>query len=111
MRATVKAMAQPKGRKAVLAVLETKLKEAFRSSLDREALEIEPLADPVDQVCSGVNREMTVKRLNQNARLIQDLRLAVDKVHSEEFGICEHCEEPIGEQRLNAIPWARLCLK
>src|SRR5689334_8952828 len=111
MRAKVKAIDRPKGRPAVLAVLEAKLKEALRSSVDRQELEIEYLADPDDQVTSDIDREMAVKRLNHKARLIQDLRSAIDKVHSGTFGICEQCEEPIGQPRLHAIPWARLCLK
>src|SRR5690349_11268104 len=97
MRAKVKAMDKPVSRKAVLDVLETKLKETLRRSADRKELEIGYEADPIDQVCSGMDREMTVKKLSQNAQLIQDLRSAIEKVYSNEFGICEQCEEPVGQ--------------
>jgi RNA polymerase-binding transcription factor len=111
MRARVKVIDRPMSRKAVLDVLEAKLKDALRHSADRKELEIEYQADPVDQVCSGIDREMTVKRLNQRTQLIQDLRSAIERVHSSQFGVCERCEQPIGQQRLRAIPWARFCVK
>jgi RNA polymerase-binding transcription factor DksA len=74
-------------RKAVLEVLEAKLKEALRNSAHRKELEIQYQADPVDQVCSRIDREMTVKRLNLEAQLIQDLRSAIARFHSNGFGI------------------------
>jgi RNA polymerase-binding transcription factor len=111
MRARVKVIDRPMSRKAVLDVLEAKLKETLRHSADRKELEIDYQADPVDQVCSGMDREMTVKRLTQRSQLIQDLHSAIERIHSEEFGICEQCEQPISQQRLHAIPWARLCVK
>src|ERR1041384_5149531 len=111
MRGKLWSITVPNAGKAVLSVLEAKLTEALRSGAERERLEIEYLADPADQVSSGIDREMTVNRLNQKAQLMYELRAAIDRVHSGEFGICEQCEEAIGQQRLNAIPWARLCVR
>ena len=35
---------------------------------------------------------------------------ALAKIDDGTFGTCEVCGKPIGEDRLAAIPWARLCI-
>ena len=35
---------------------------------------------------------------------------ALAKIESGSYGRCEVCGKPIGEDRLAAIPWARLCI-
>jgi DnaK suppressor protein len=111
MSAKVTTIGRLKRRKRVLAVLEAKLKELLRSSAERQELEIENLADPLDQVRCVVDRDIAVRSLNQKSQLIQEVRSAIGKVRSETFGICEECEAAIAPQRLDAIPWARLCVK
>src|SRR5437762_5304001 len=111
MDAMVTTVDRANSRTAVLESLEMKLRGLLGSSAERQELEIEYLADPLDQVRSGVDRDMAVKRLNQRAELIQELRSAIEKGQSETFGICDECEGPIAPQRLAAIPWARLCVK
>jgi DnaK suppressor protein len=41
-------------------------------------------------------------------RLIQE---ALDRIHSGDYGTCLNCEEPIPAKRLEAVPWARYCVK
>jgi len=41
-------------------------------------------------------------------RLVEE---ALDRLDSGDFGICLCCEEPIAAKRLEAIPWARHCVK
>jgi len=111
MSVKVTTIGRPKRPKKVLAVLEAKLRELLHSSAERQELEIDNLADPLDQVRSVVDRDIAVRSLNQKAQSIQEVRSAIDKVQSETFGICEECEAGIAPQRLDAIPWARLCVK
>src|SRR3982074_565669 len=41
---------------------------------------------------------------------LADIELALRKLDGGSYGICEECGKPIGEERLNAKPWARLCI-
>jgi RNA polymerase-binding transcription factor DksA len=41
---------------------------------------------------------------------LADIELALRKVGDGSYGICEECGKPIGEERLAAKPWARLCI-
>jgi len=92
------------------ATLESKLEDLLSSGGDREGLEIEQLADPLDQVRSSTDRDMAVETLNQRARSIHDIQSALARIEDGSYGLCERCEEPIPAKRLDALPWARMCV-
>lgn len=92
------------------AVLESKLKELLGVSRERDELRIEYLADPIDQVKSNADREMARQRIDQQTRLIHEFQSALAKIKEGTYGFCEQCEEPIPRQRLDAVPWAHLCV-
>jgi DnaK suppressor protein len=48
-----------------------------------------------------------VRALRSNLR---DVERALSKVETGTFGICERCGEPISTERLEALPWAELCI-
>ena len=35
---------------------------------------------------------------------------ALERMEEGTYGICEKCGKPIGEERLEALPWATLCI-
>jgi RNA polymerase-binding transcription factor DksA len=41
---------------------------------------------------------------------LADIEVALRKLGNGSYGICEECGKPIGEERLAAKPWARLCI-
>lgn len=52
--------------------------------------------------------------LDRNHRDYEQLRLieeALERLQSGEYGICEDCQEPIPGKRLQAIPWAKYCVR
>jgi DnaK suppressor protein len=92
------------------AILESKLEELLGFPLERDELQIEQMADPLDQVKSSVDRDLAVQQIDQQARLIRDIRSALTKIEEDSYGQCEHCEHAIPGKRLDVIPWARLCV-
>jgi DnaK suppressor protein len=92
------------------AALEAKLVELMGGALGREELQIEKLADPLDQIKSSTDREMAVQRLNHQSRLVSDVQTALAAIDEGTYGVCEDCEEAIPRKRLDAVPWARLCV-
>lgn len=90
--------------------LENRLHELVGPSHTLELLQVESLADPLDQVVSNTEREIVGQQLDSEAHLIKDIRSAVDKIENGVYGECEGCQEPIGLRRLDAVPWARLCV-
>ncbi len=92
------------------ASLQSKLSELQGASRNAEELQVEYLADPLDQVRSNTDREMAVQRLNLQTRLIHDVESAIAKIDEGLYGLCEQCEEPIARKRLDIMPWARQCV-
>ena len=41
---------------------------------------------------------------------IEEIDAALIRIEEGSYGVCEICGEPIGAERLSAIPWARLCI-
>jgi DnaK suppressor protein len=89
------------------------LEKALRETLGgfhREELEIEPMADPLDVVRWSMEREIAGRTLDQKAHRVREIRAALDRLGEGAFGTCERCEKPIGQKRLDAVPWATLCV-
>ena len=64
IQVTTIAALEIKRRKAALG---SRLKELLHVSFEREELRIENLADPLDQVRSGMDREMAVQQVDHEA--------------------------------------------
>ena len=88
-----------------------KLHELLSAVRNRQDLLIETLADPLDSVRSTAERELAVDRLDHQARLIHEVESALESIGDGSYGMCERCEQAIPVARLNAVPWARLCVK
>ena len=41
---------------------------------------------------------------------LREVERALDKLLVGGYGTCERCGQPIGDDRLEAIPWATLCI-
>lgn len=93
------------------AVLEKKLGELTGVFQDRSELTVETSPDALDTIQMTTDREVCVERMNISAQILSDVRAALESVNNGSYGICEDCDEPISPRRLNAIPWARVCVK
>jgi DnaK suppressor protein len=58
------------------------------------------------------HEEFVSMRLNRldytQLRLIDE---ALDRIASGDYGVCLSCEEDIPDKRLNALPWAKYCVR
>ena len=48
------------------------------------------------------------ERLRHRLQLIED---ALDGIENGDYGLCEECEEPINEKRLQLMPFALFCVR
>jgi len=91
-------------------ILETKLADLLDSPLAREELRVDSEPDSLDRVRSNADRDMAVQLLNRDNRLLRDVQSAIIRIKEGTYGLCAQCEEPIPSKRLEAVPWARLCI-
>jgi len=54
--------------------------------------------------------EMNAVLLENGQYLIDESSLALRRIEDGTFGRCEECKEPIAKERLDAIPYVRLCI-
>jgi len=65
----------------------------------------------------GEGTSMAVDRLSQVAVhdklqvTLADVDRATAKLEDDSYGSCDVCGEPIGAERLEALPWAVLCVR
>jgi DnaK suppressor protein len=82
--------------------------EAEMSSRERD---LEATQDPADMAANAYTKELLISMSANDRRLLELIDEALVRVEKGEFGECVNCGEPVSERRLDAVPWARYCLK
>ena len=67
-------------------------------------------ADIVDQASSYTDKNVEMKAINRQIKLISKIDQALKKIQDNTYGFCEETGEPIGIKRLMARPVAALCI-
>ena len=78
----------------------------FNSSLDDNSTS----ADIVDQASSYTEKNVEMRSINRQIKLITKIDSALKKIQDGTYGFCEDTGEPIGLKRLMARPVATLCI-
>ncbi len=77
----------------------------------RDKLTLEPGGDSADYQRAVADRGSTILAVNRGMELMSRVASALAALESGSYGMCAQCEEPIGEKRLRAVPWATLCVQ
>ena len=78
----------------------------YNNSLDDNSAS----ADIVDQASSYTEKNVEMRAINRQIKLITKIDQAVKKIQDGTYGYCEETGEPIGIKRLIARPIATLCI-
>ncbi len=78
----------------------------YNSSLDDNSTS----ADMVDQASSYTEKNVEMRAINRQIKLISKIDQALKKIKEGTYGYCEETGEPIGIKRLIARPIANLCI-
>jgi DnaK suppressor protein len=85
----------------------------LRSHLDQLRGEM-VVEDEVDDEATHAfrihNREFVMATMERETRNISEIEQALERIANDEYGACVTCETAIPENRLQAIPWTRLCV-
>jgi DnaK suppressor protein len=91
-------------------VLETKRSELLSGTSDREEILIENAAEDFDRLQQQMNREVAIRNLDRESKLLKEVQAALKRVEEGSYGTCLRCEEEIPEKRMKAVPWAAYCV-
>ncbi len=90
--------------------LESKLAELSGNGILRNGLVTEWSSDPMDQVQSRQDLDLTVHVIDSTWKTRKAVEVAMELLETGEYGICLQCGEDINPKRLEAIPWTTLCV-
>ncbi len=76
----------------------------------READNSTEAMDIADKAASSYTKEFMFSKSGSDRQLLQSVIDALDRIEEKDYGDCSNCGEPVERKRLEAVPWAALCL-
>ena len=67
--------------------------------------------DMADQATGNNEVHIQLKLKQTDAKILQAIEEALRRMDQGTYGICRDCGEPVAPERLNAIPWTRVCIE
>ncbi len=58
----------------------------------------------------NMEREKAFFFATQEGRFLYHIEQAIERIEKGTYGLCHECAKPIGKERLEAVPHARLCI-
>lgn len=69
------------------------------------------IQDVADMAVESYTKEFNFGKSSEDRRMLLLIREALGRIEDKSYGTCTNCENPIGPKRLDAVPWARLCIQ
>ena len=92
-------------------VLEQKEFELVYVLRRRDGIAIEKSADQMDEIQYASERDLAIRNVDRESKVLRQVRAALQRIHDGSFGTCVECEVAIGPKRLVAVPWAPRCIQ
>lgn len=72
--------------------------------------DIDAEGDEIDEIQANFIVEMNKQLGSRDKTRLVEINLALNKLSSESFGLCDDCEEMISEKRLLINPHSNICI-
>ena len=66
--------------------------------------------DIADKASNSYTKEFLFSLSNTERDTLHQVDEALLRIETRRYGFCASCEEEMNQKRLEAVPWARLCL-
>jgi DnaK suppressor protein len=88
------------------------LRESHPGSLDDEVEEMAATSDNHigDTATATLGREIDYTLGENSEQVLSEINAALGRIEAGTYGICASCGRPIAPERLEAYPWASLCI-
>jgi RNA polymerase-binding protein DksA len=89
-----------------------RLHDEHSGTIDEETEEISGTTDNHlgDTATATLNREIDYTLEENSEQVLGEIDAALKRLDEGTYGTCVRCGNPIGEERLEARPWALLCI-
>ena len=92
-------------------ILQEKESELLQLVRNRDEIVIEKTPDALDEVQRAAERELAIRNLDRESRLLREVRAALKRINEGSYGICVYTGEEISLKRLEAVPWTAFCIQ
>ncbi len=93
------------------AIMKQMREQLGQSLTDDQQRRLESAMDSGDQALFDLEREMGISLQEMRNRERQLIEEALSSLEEGTYGLCAECDEEISEKRLEALPFARHCIK
>lgn len=76
----------------------------------RQEIRVQTVPDAMEQTMREAEREDAIEKAESSYRLLRQVESALSRIEQGRYGKCLKCEDPIGQKRLDALPWALFCV-
>ncbi len=73
--------------------------------------ETKTVGDEIDAAVESVQDELLSQLAAAESRELQRINIALERITDGSYGVCECCQKNIPLARLQAVPYATLCIK
>lgn len=98
-------------RDKLLARRETLFRQVSEADLSSRDRDQEATQDPADMAANHYAKELSISMSDNDRRLLNLIDEALRRTETGDYGDCVHCNEHVQDKRLEAVPWARHCLR
>lgn len=95
-------------RQEIIKEIEESLGQSLTEDQQRR---LESARDVGDQALMDLERELGISLMEMRNRRRQSIDEALTRLHDGTYGICAECGVEISERRLQAVPFAKLCVE
>jgi len=92
-------------------LLEARERELAKRLRTREQISFPKTPEPEEEAQMTTQQDLAVLDRNQAAKLLRQVRAALERIEDGSYGICLSCEDEIPPRRLEAVPWAAYCIQ
>ena len=96
---------------AQLVALDEEADERLSTMLEEEVDDESFDQRPADTASVTLDRSLDLSLQGNTERMLEHVDRALDKIEEGTYGLCDRCGQPIEEGRLEAKPYATLCMR
>jgi DnaK suppressor protein len=88
-------------------------RDELRMRIDRHHMDVvmnRELDDEAAAAVENVSRDLLAATFERERRTLKEIETALIRMKKGEYGTCDSCGVSIPKARLDALPWARLCV-
>ena len=77
----------------------------------KTGVESPDVGDEADVATQSIEKELLFELSDNERQMLDHTEAALRKIDNGTYGLCESCRQPIGKERIKALPFARYCIE